>query len=100
MKLEDHPAIKDSWSALSWAQSGGSSSQIHSLDSVLDNGQIIKLPHDSHVQLTRRQDKAIAALFCEKPSLLPNLCSSLSKCVGQTIREIGLREVNDDLTLK
>lgn len=96
MKLEDHPAIKDSWSALSWTQS----SQIHSLDSVLDNAQIMKLPHDSHVQLTRRQDKAIAALLCGKPSLLSNLCSSLSKCTGHTIREIGLREVNDDLTLK
>ena len=97
MRLQDHPAVKLSWSVLSWAHGG--TSQIQPLDSMLQDVHLEKLPRDNHVRLTRSQDGATAALFSEDEALLPNLCATLSKCVRQTVRDIGLREVNDDLTL-
>src|ERR1700730_3293911 len=76
VKLEDHPAIKRRRSCLSWAQSGGASPQIHSLDSVLKSATIIvRPPHaGDHIQLARHQDSAIAILGCENQSFLQNLC--------------------------
>jgi hypothetical protein len=103
MRLEDHPAIKANWSHLPWTHAGGASPQIHSLDSELEGATIIGTTHPNaqdYLQLTRRQDRATVALVCEDQSLLQNLCDSLSKCAGQTILEIGLREVNANLTLK
>jgi hypothetical protein len=102
MKLEDHPAIEASWSHLPWTHTGGSS-LIDSLDSKLAGVTIVKAAHPNdrdHLQLTRRQDRATVILTCEDQSLLQNLFDSLSHCIGRTIREIGSREVNTNLTLK
>lgn len=98
MKLEDHPAIRASWSSLAWSKSGGGPfGQVNVLDSILTDARIIQ--REQAVQLTRDQDGATATLLCEDASLLPNLEGTLQKCIGTTVREISQREVGRDLIL-
>jgi len=102
MKLENHPAIRESWSVLCWASSGGGPfDEIASLNSVLK--KVIRKrerrPHEDHIELTRDGDDAVASLSCDDPSLLENLLHTLSNCVGKTVREVGQCQVRDDLTL-
>ncbi|MGA7872437.1 MAG: hypothetical protein WCA22_16245 [Candidatus Binatus sp.] len=100
-KLADHPAIQESWSNLLWSPGDISDPDpINPLDSVLKNVTFIKgAAGKHHLQLTRAQDGAIAALWCCDNSLVRNLEETLLQCLGQTIREIGERTIQDDLTL-
>ena len=101
MKLADHGSIQGFWSNLSWASSGARYDLVKPLDSVLQKVAFITggASNNNHLQLTRSQDGATAVLQCYDPSLLGNLEATLRSCAGKTIREIGERDVRDDLTL-
>jgi hypothetical protein len=101
MNFAEHGSIQEFWPKLAWTKSGGRFDQIKSLDSVLQKVTLISddVSDERYIQLTREQDGATAVLLCRPISLLGNLERTLKACIGQSILDIGEREVREDLKL-
>lgn len=103
-RLRDHPALKWPPGVEPNPPWGGPSPELP------DPGKVILTRVEmvqgdahapAHLTLTGTYDGNLyrTTLTASDPALLPNLCVTLGKCVGETIAEVGNHEVDNSLNL-
>lgn len=94
MKLQDHDAVRDSWSLLF----GGPGSE----DRVIKEVKLIKQQpiDEDYLEVLPEVDCAGSkVLLCKAPDLILNLKKTLKESTGLSKRKVGDLEVHEDLTL-